>query len=204
MFGEELPCTRPVALPPASIQGAWWMVSAGSGQPEEPRLCLLVPCQRPKKNECGSRTCSHSEGSSIWRVWGIGKGQSHDCTWPHDAVPHKEQPWDGRHWHLKVNNALSDLLQLMESLSFFAFRSSSAKCIRLTSLSLRIKRSLEPREPGPATTGSRGPASASMLRLGRGLPQTTGGLFHQLRIASCSACPVGADKLRPVSILLQP
>lgn len=34
---------------------------------------------------------------------------------PRNAVPCKEQPCDGRRWHLNVRNALSDPSQLMET-----------------------------------------------------------------------------------------
>uniref|UniRef100_A0A9L0K1D8 LYR motif containing 4 n=2 Tax=Boreoeutheria TaxID=1437010 RepID=A0A9L0K1D8_EQUAS len=62
------------------------------------------------------------------------------------------------------------MLRESKHFSAYNYRSTLANCIRLTSLSLRLRRSPGPSEPGPATTGSHGPPSASILCLGWGLP----------------------------------
>lgn len=72
MFGEELLCTRPGGLSLLRTARGTKATAAGA---------------IAKAKKCGSLTCSHSEGSRNWRVWGISKGQPGDCTWPRDAAP---------------------------------------------------------------------------------------------------------------------
>uniref|UniRef100_A0A673UV23 Complex 1 LYR protein domain-containing protein n=1 Tax=Suricata suricatta TaxID=37032 RepID=A0A673UV23_SURSU len=62
------------------------------------------------------------------------------------------------------------MLRESKHFSAYNYRSTLANCIRPTSLSLRIKRSPGPREPGPAIQQPWTSPSASILCLGCRLP----------------------------------